>query len=203
MTIETERLLFRPWREEDAEVLYEYAKDPRVGPAAGWKPHESVEESREIIRTVLTQGENYALVLKELGHPVGCVGLMTPSLHERERDEADGIKGITVGYWLGVPFWGRGLMPEAVEALLEYCFQTLGCGRVWCGYFDGNEKSKRVQEKCRFRYHHTNRSIALADGVIRTEQVSCLSRERWEQRAAAHTSAAHGESEDCLLPAGM
>ena len=53
VTLETKRLLLRPWREEDAPALFRYASDPQVGPSAGWKPHASLEESREILRTVL------------------------------------------------------------------------------------------------------------------------------------------------------
>ena len=52
--IMTKRLILRSWRREDAPALYALAKDPRVGPAAGWKPHKSVKESREIIKTVFS-----------------------------------------------------------------------------------------------------------------------------------------------------
>ena len=60
MIIKTERLILRPWEESDAEDLYLYAKDERVGPAAGWLPHTSVENSRKIIKTVLSEPETYA-----------------------------------------------------------------------------------------------------------------------------------------------
>lgn len=60
MVIETNRLILRPWKEDDAESLYEYAKDPQVGPIAGWPPHASVENSRTIIRKVLSADETYA-----------------------------------------------------------------------------------------------------------------------------------------------
>ena len=76
MILETERLLLRPWRAEDAEELYNYASDPQVGPIAGWSPHTSVENSLEIISDVLSQPENYAVVLKETGKPVGSAGIM-------------------------------------------------------------------------------------------------------------------------------
>ena len=50
MVLSTERLLLRPWRETDAESLYKYAKNPEVGPVAGWPPHKNIEESRDAIR---------------------------------------------------------------------------------------------------------------------------------------------------------
>ena len=52
--LETPRLLLRPFRDEDAEDVYHYARDPRVGPIAGWPPHKSLEESREVIRSVFS-----------------------------------------------------------------------------------------------------------------------------------------------------
>ena len=75
MELQTERLILRPWQESDAESCYEYAKDPQVGPEAGWPMHTSVENSREIIREVLSADGTYAVVLKSTGKPVGCAGL--------------------------------------------------------------------------------------------------------------------------------
>lgn len=60
-----------------------------------------------------------------------------------------------IGYWIGKPFWGQGLMPEAVEAVIDYALNTLEVTDLWCAYYEGNVKSQRVQEKCGFRYHHT------------------------------------------------
>lgn len=64
MRLETTRLLLRPWQESDAESCYEYAKDPQVGPSAGWPVHTSVENSRETIKNVLSADGTYAVVLK-------------------------------------------------------------------------------------------------------------------------------------------
>ena len=98
MILETERLILRPWTEQDAEVLYSLARDPRVGPAAGWAVHTSVENSREIIRDVLSRDETYAVVLKKTGLPVGSVGLDLGTDLAQEADERE------LGYWLGVPY---------------------------------------------------------------------------------------------------
>lgn len=121
MILETERLILRYWKEEDAESLYKYAKDPAVGPIAGWPAHTSVEYSREVIRNILIPPENYAVVLKETGEPVGCIGLMIgeKSNIEISSDEAE------VGYWIGVPYWGQGLIPEAVREILRHGFEDL------------------------------------------------------------------------------
>ena len=174
MELTTKRLILRKWQESDAKSLYEYAKDPRVGPIAGWPIHTSVEDSREIIKNVLSADETYAVIPKDQDQAVGSVGLMIGSASNLDIPDTEG----EIGYWIGVPFWGQGLIPEAVEELLRHGFEDLKLDRIWCGYFDGNEKSKRVQEKCGFIYHHTNRNIhwKLMDD-IRTEHVTCMSRE--------------------------
>ena len=132
MTFETERLILRPWEESDAEELYIYAKDPAIGPICGWPSHTSVENSREIIRTALSAPNTYAVVLKETGKPVGSIGLMLGAQGNVKLKEREG----EIGYWIGVPWQGRGLIPEAVRRLLRYAFEDLKLKRVWCGYFD-------------------------------------------------------------------
>lgn len=164
--IETGRLILRQWREEDAAALYKYASDPDVGPIAGWPAHTSVENSREVIRTVFSAPETYAVVLKETDEPVGCAGILfSNGLHTADMKQREA----EIGYWIGKPFWGQGLIPEAVRALLERCFNELDLVAVWCGYYEGNDKSKRVCDKIGFRYHHTNRDVVSPLGDTRTE----------------------------------
>ena len=176
MVLETQRLYLRPWEEADAEALYEYARDERIGPVAGWATHTSVENSREIIRTVLSAPEIYAVCLRKENRPVGCVGLTVGRQSNLELPETEG----EIGYWIGVPFWGRGFIPEATRAVIRRAFVELRLETLWCGYFDGNERSRRVQEKCGFRYHHTNRDILWKQlGDIRTEHITRITRAEW------------------------
>ena len=173
MILQTERLILRPFTEADAESLYEYAKDDRVGPVAGWPPHTSVENTREVIKYILSAEETYAVCLREDNRAVGSIGLMIGERSNIGLPETEG----EIGYWIGVPFWGRGLIPEAVRLLIRHAFDDLGLERLWCGYFDGNEKSKRVQEKCGFVYHHTNRDVLWKlMGDVRTEHITVLER---------------------------
>ena len=170
----TERLILRPWVETDAEELFQYAKDPRVGPAAGWPPHTSVENSRRVIRDVLAVPETYAIVLKETGLPIGSIGLHFHSDLATEEDECE------LGYWIGVPYWGRGLVPEAAREMLRHAFLDLGLARVWCGYYDGNERSRRVQVKLGFRYQHASENVPVPQlGEVRRGHVNRLTREEW------------------------
>lgn len=177
--LETQRLLLRPWQDGDAEDLYRYASSPLVGPAAGWPAHTSVENSLEIIRGVLSAPETYAVVPKAVGRPVGSVGLMVGGASNLSLPDTQG----ELGYWIGVPFWGQGLIPEAAEALLYRGFGELGLENIWCGHFDGNEKSRRVQEKCGFVYQYTREQVywPLLDQV-HTQHISCLTRADWERR---------------------
>lgn len=175
MILETQRLILRPWREEDAEALYIYASDPEVGPPAGWPPHTSVENSRHIIKNVLSSPETYAVCLKEDGKPIGSVGLHRNDLACRD-DEYE------LGYWIGKPFWGQGLIPEASREMLRHAFEDLGMSRIWCGYYDGNLKSRRVQEKLGFVYHHTTEDIPVSQmNETRTGHVMLMTRETWER----------------------
>ena len=171
MILETERLILRPWEESDAESLYEYAKDERVGPIAGWPVHADVENSREIIRAVLSVPETNAVCLKEDNRAIGSVGLLIGKASNLDIPDTEG----EIGYWIGVPFWGQGLIPEAVRELIRHAFCDLKLKRLWCGYFEGNEKSKRAQEKCGFVYHHTDKDIPWElMNDVRTEHITCL-----------------------------
>lgn len=177
--IETERLILRPWQEDDAASLFKYASDPDVGPIAGWPIHSSVEMSLEIIRTVFAAPETYAVVLKETGEPVGCCGIMfSDGIHTAGMTHAEA----EIGYWIGKPYWGQGLIPEATKALLSRSFNELGLDAVWCGYYDGNVKSKRACEKIGFKYHHTNHNIVSPLGDIRTEHFYKMTKEDYSNR---------------------
>ncbi len=172
--METQRLILRPWRDTDAEAMFKYASDPDIGPIAGWPPHTSVENSLEIIRTVFAAPETYAVVLKETGEPVGSCGIMfSNSLHTADMKQSEA----EIGYWIGKPYWGQGLIPEAVGALLSRCFDDLALDAVWCGYYEGNTKSKRVCEKSGFKFHHTNNDIVSPLGDKRTEHFYIMTKE--------------------------
>ena len=131
--LETERLILRMWEEADAEECYKYAKDPLVGPAAGWPVHTGVDNSRQVIRDILAVPETYAIVYKETGLPVGSIGLHFHSNLAKNDDEAE------LGYWLGVPYWGMGIVPEAAREMLRHAFEDLQLNRIWCGYYYGGQ----------------------------------------------------------------
>lgn len=187
-TLQTLRLILRPWRESDAEDLYRFASDPLVGPPAGWPPHTSIENSREIIRGVLSAEETYAVVLRydmedavnggmiPAGTAVGSVGIMFkghgsyPHIRENEAE---------IGYWIARPLWGRELIPEAVWAVMGRCFDVLGLERLWCGFYEGNQRSRRVQQKCGFWAEGYQRIPPHPLNGATTEYFSAVDRYRW------------------------
>ena len=177
MILETERLILRRWEDSDAESLYEYAKDPDVGPAAGWPPHRSIEESRDIIRNVLSGKEAYAVCLKTDHKAIGTIELRLNG-HTDMTDRDDECE---LGYWLGKPFWGQGIMPEAVKEILRHAFEDIGMTKVWAGYYEGNIKSKRVQEKSGFRYQRKTENADVPQmHEKRTGYVSSMTADQWK-----------------------
>lgn len=155
-TLETYRLILRNWRENDYLDLFEYARDDRVGPNAGWPVHKDAEESKSIIKMFIENNESYAIVLKSENKVIGGIGM-----HNRTPDESlDKLNQREIGYVLNPKYWGNGYVPEAVKFLIKYGFEDLNLDLIWCGHYDFNIKSKRVVEKCGFNYKF-NRDVPL------------------------------------------
>ena len=142
--METERLILRRWYESDAENLFRYASDPDVGPIAGWPAHQSIDESRDVIKNVLSGKEAYAVCLKEDGKAIGAIELKLNG-HTDMTDRDDECE---MGYWLG--------------------------------YYEGNVKSKRVQEKCGFKYQWRSENVDVPlMHEKRTGHVSLMTKSGW------------------------
>ena len=169
----TSRLLLRPFEEKDAAELYDYARDPRVGPIAGWPPHTSVENSLEIIRTVFSAPNVFAVTERESGRVIGSAGFVGE--HRKELPGPDD----ELGYALNPAFWGRGLIPEASRALIHWGFTELGLETIWCNHYDGNAKSRRVIEKCGFRHQFSQETDVPLLGERRLTHFFALTRSQW------------------------
>ena len=147
MIFKTENLILRPWEEGDAECLYHFAKNPKIGPIAGWPPHKSVEDSLYIIKTVFAKKEQYAITLDDV--PIGCVGLL---IHP-DGNHYWGEGSAELGYWIGEKYWGRGLVVEASKRIIEHAFDDLDINQIYASYRIENKQSKRVLEKLGFKYY--------------------------------------------------
>jgi ribosomal-protein-alanine N-acetyltransferase len=150
MKIETDRLTLRSWRESDLGDLFAYASVPGVGEMAGWPRHETIESSKQILRSFIDKKEVFALYHKVGRRVIGSLGLHYSWANEDDRYKDLKVKEI--GYVLSKEYWGQGLAPEAVKAVMDYCFENFGVGAFTCGHFKGNNQSKRVIEKCGFEF---------------------------------------------------
>lgn len=151
ITLQTERLILRPWKETDLNDFYEYAKVDGVGQMAGWVPHKNIEESKVILSHFISGKHVFALEYN--GKAIGSVGV--ENYNEQHYPELDHLQGREIGYVLSKDYWGQGLMPEAVKAVIKWLFETVGLDFIVIGHFDWNSQSRRVIEKCGFRYVKT------------------------------------------------
>ena len=161
VTLETERLILRPFRQEDLQDFYEYASVEGVGEMAGWRHHGSIEKSQEILDMFINDDKTFAIVLKENGKVIGSLGVEKYGMEEALTEFNDYL-GREIGYVLSKEHWGKGIMPEAASAIIDYLFGSLDLDFLTCGYYDFNSQSKRVQEKCGFKpYRKLNMDTRL------------------------------------------
>lgn len=148
--IETQRLILRAFTQDDLNDFYEYASVEGVGEMAGWKHHESVEKSQEILNIFINEDKTFAICLKQNNKVIGSLGIEKYGLEEK-LTEFNGYQGREIGFVLSKDYWGKGIMVEAVNAVINYLFNELNFDFLICGYYLFNNQSKRVQEKCGFK----------------------------------------------------
>lgn len=153
VVLRTERLVLRPWRESDLGDFYEYARVDGVGQMAGWLPHRSVDESREILDKFIREKKTFALEYE--GKGVGSLGIETYAEDRYPELDLARKRGREIGYVLSRDYWGRGLMTEAVRAVIDWLFDEVKLDFIIVGHFVRNDRSRRVIEKCGFRYIKT------------------------------------------------
>ena len=150
LIIETERLILRPFKQSDLHDFNEYASVSGVGEMAGWKQHETIEKTQEILDIFIKEDKTFAIVFKKNNKVIGSLGVEKYGLEDK-LTEFNGYYGREIGYVLSKDYWGKGIMPEAVGAVIDYLFNDLKLDFLTCGYYDFNNQSKRVQEKCGFK----------------------------------------------------
>ena len=153
MILKTPNLILRPWEESDAKCLYHFAKNPNIGPIAGWPPHKSVEDS--------------AIVKDDV--PIGCVGL----LFHPDTNHWWGENSAELGYWIAEEFWGNGFAFEASEVIVDRAFNELGVERIFASFKYGNIRSMRVLEKLGFKYYSQLNNISYSGEVFREIAMHC------------------------------
>ncbi|MCF0116566.1 MAG: GNAT family N-acetyltransferase [Bacilli bacterium] len=150
LTLETERLLLRPFCNDDLEDFYEYASVEGVGEFAGWPHHESKDISIKILENFIKEDKTFAIVCKENNKVIGSLGIEKYRCEE-SLPEFDGYIGREIGFVLSKDYWRNGYMTEAVRKIIDYLFKTLDYDFIICGHSSLNPRSQRVQEKCGFK----------------------------------------------------
>ncbi|NLD26729.1 MAG: GNAT family N-acetyltransferase [Acholeplasmataceae bacterium] len=148
--LETDRLILRGWQESDLNDFYEYASVAGVGEMAGWQHHESIDVSQKVLQSFISGKNELAITYKENDKVIGSVGL-----HEswaNSDSEYSHLKMKNIGYVLSKDYWGKGIMFEAVTAVIRFCFDECKLDALTCGHSPSNKQSKRVIEKCGFSY---------------------------------------------------
>jgi RimJ/RimL family protein N-acetyltransferase len=151
LVIETPRVRLRPQVASDADAFFPYVSDPEVAAFVTWAAHENIDETREWLRKaseMVAAGTDMVWTIEHQGAPIGCIGLhgITWAVRAVRFDKAE------IGYWIAKPFWGKGLMTEAVTAAMGWGFETLGLHKITIGCFEPNAGSRRVIEKAGFRF---------------------------------------------------
>ena len=174
--IKTKRLILRNWNIEDAESMYKYAKNPKIGPMCGWPAHDSLTISRMVVSDFVNNHPYcFAICLNDdLNNPIGCIELMSD---EKYKDDE-----LELGYWLGEEYWGNGYMTEACAGIIDFAFFDIKINKIWCGYFEGNEKSHKVQEKLGFKFYNKENVELKLLNENRICNISYINKEDWIKR---------------------
>lgn len=174
--IQTRRLTLRPFAETDLEAFFACCQNPNLGNNAGWKPHETITESREILQQVFMGQENiWAIIRQEDCRLIGSVGIIPDPKRENPR-------ALMLGYWLDENFWGMGYMTEAVSAVLAYGFGQLQPDIITASCYPHNRRSQRILEKSGFEYEGTlHQAEVIYNGQVMDHLCYYLKKDKWDQ----------------------
>ena len=160
-TLETDRLVLRPFEEADARPLFPHAANPTATRFTLWEHHKSLDDTMQFVRDYARcrylEGvpEPLAVCVKPGRAPVGSVGCFWVSQPNRTME---------LGYWLAEPYWGMGYAAEACRAVVDHAFAACKPERMQARVIAGNAASVRVLEKLGFRHEGTLRSSLLRRG---------------------------------------
>lgn len=147
--LQTARLIIRPLQINDLDDVFNYSCTPNVGLNAGWKPHESKEETLEIMNEIfLNKKTVWGIEIKESSKIIGSIGLI-----DDPKRQYDMVK--MIGYAIGEAYWGKGFMTEAAHKVIQYGFEELNLFAISAYCFPTNERSKKIIKKFNFDYEGT------------------------------------------------
>ncbi len=156
-TLETERLYLKKITKDSLNDVYEYRSDAEVSRYLLWRPDETPETTERYLQYVEKLYENckffdFGIYLKENGKMIGTVGFTTINLHKNTA---------SVGYVLNSKYWGQGIAKEALEKIIEFGFEILEFDTLYAKFIEENSRSKRVLEKCGFKFFENEKKLLL------------------------------------------
>lgn len=178
-TIETPRLILRRAVPSDAQPMFDnWASDPEVTRFLTWPTYETVETA---VRWIGILQENYGkpdnynwmIELRELHQPIGSIGVVGCS---------DAVGKAEIGYCIGKKWWHRGIMTEAVQAVVDFLFREVGVNRVEARHDTNNPHSGDVMKKCGMQYEGTSRAADRNNQGICDMATYAILRSEWEGR---------------------
>ena len=176
-TIETSRLILRRAVREDAEPMFRnWASDPEVTKFLTWPAHSSIAVSEMVIGSWLQEYEKesyyqWMIVLKELDEPIGSISVV------RQNDR---VEEAEIGYCIGSQWWHRGIMTEALSAVIAYLFDEVGVNRIAARHDPNNPHSGGVMRKCGMKYEGTHRASDRNNQGICDAAQYAMTRSDWE-----------------------
>ena len=168
VTLETPRLILRPWRQEDLDDFYAYAGVPGVGESAGWPHHTDRQTTQRVLDLFIEEKNVFAVQYKADGRVIGSFGIHPSWANAHPQFAA--LRQKEIGYVLSKAYWGRGLMTEAAQAVIRWLFEEIGLEAVTVGHFTENDRSRRVIEKCGFAFVEEGQWYAKQLNVTFTEK---------------------------------
>lgn len=173
-TIETEKLILRPLTLNDAQAIFSnYANDPNVTKFMTWPTHESIEDTRTILRTWIGQYDHsdfyqWCIVLKENGNdPIGTIGVVRVD---------ENVEIIEIGYVIGKTWWHKGITSEALTALIKFFFDEVKVNRIQARHDPNNPNSGKVMKKCGMKFEGIMRKASRNNqGIVDSAIYAILS----------------------------
>jgi ribosomal-protein-alanine N-acetyltransferase len=182
LVIETPRLVLRPIARTDVDALWPYVSDPELPKMMSWDAHRDRGETAAFVeRNVdgLARGTDVTWMIVRGGEVIGCI-----SLGEiRWQFRAWRIDRAELGYWLGRPHWGQGVMSEAALAATQWGFETLGLHKITIGCVEGNAASQRIIEKLGYRFLAIHEEDFWRDGRWQAHRRYELTSAEWADAA--------------------
>ncbi|MGF0110246.1 GNAT family N-acetyltransferase [Clostridium sp. SGI.024] len=180
-TIETERLILRRFKMEDAEAMYKnWASDAEVTKFLTWPPHSSNEVTKKVLQDWINNYEKddfyqWAIILKENGEePIGTISVV---------DKDEEVNMVHIGYCIGTKWWNRGVTSEALMAIIKFFIKEVGVNRVESRHDPNNPNSGKVMMKCGMKYEGTMRQADINNqGICDYSMYGILAKEYFQKK---------------------